>query len=328
MMGAQHAATLATMPGAELLVCCDLDPLAVERLPHGIAFTTVLDRALATPGLDAVVIATPQSHHATAVRAAVDHGLAVLCEKPIADSLDSADAIAELAAVSSRPIVIGHMYRFDPRYRALADAVLGGRLGDVVHLSTRGLTPSYEGRLLAHRTSLAIENAVHGLDVMGWLAGPIERIYAEASRRGVVGAGAVESIVATLAFRSGAVGTLEVDWALPVEAGLANVDNVMVVGTTGIGWIDGRDFGVGVLTANQPPSYPASFTYRGPGGAPQGIYRAEVEHFLRHVRGEGPWPVTIAEARAALAAGLALDASIRTGSAVRLADLESQHPGG
>ncbi len=119
MMGTEHAAILAASPSAELVVACDTDPGAAVRLPAGVRLTADLDDALDTPGLEAVVIATPQSHHLTAVRAALGRGLAVLCEKPVAHTLADADAIAALAGctwrttggrphVPLRPTVPGH----------------------------------------------------------------------------------------------------------------------------------------------------------------------------------------------------------------------------
>lgn len=116
MMGAQHAAILAASAAADLLVCCDTDPKATRHVPSGSTFTTSIEEALDAPGLEAVFIATPQNHHLTAVRAAVDRGLAVFCEKPVADSLAGADAIAAEALRSERPLVIGHMFRFESRY--------------------------------------------------------------------------------------------------------------------------------------------------------------------------------------------------------------------
>src|SRR4051812_3231283 len=63
MMGIEHAEILASSAAAELVVCCDLDDAARARVPDGAAFTTSLDEALDAPGLEAVFIATPQSHH-------------------------------------------------------------------------------------------------------------------------------------------------------------------------------------------------------------------------------------------------------------------------
>ena len=320
-MGAQHAAILAASAAADLLVCCDTDPKATRHVPSGSTFTTSIEEALDAPGLEAVFIATPQNHHLTAVRAAVDRGLAVFCEKPVADSLAGADAIAAEALRSERPLVIGHMFRFESRYGEIRAAIQDGRLGRLVHLSIRGLTPDFEGRALAGRTSLAVENAIHCLDVLRWMAGDIDQVYAEASRTGVTGEGLPDSIVATVRFSSGAVATLESDWALPSAAGLVSVDNLMVVGSEGVAWYDGRDSGTGILAASHAASFPGLLSYRDPGGSPHGLYRMEDEYFLALVRGGPAWPITISDARAALVAALALDRSVAEGRPIPLSEM-------
>ncbi len=321
VMGRQHADILATSMLADLAVCCDIDPAGAERVPAGVPFTTSLEEALATPGLEALFIATPQPFHEGAVRAALERGLHVFCEKPIAHTLASADAIVALEAAHPGRLVIGHMYRFDPRWMALKAAVVDGRLGRIVHLSTHGYTPDYEGRALADHTSLANENAVHGLDLLQWLAGPISRVYAEASRTGVAGEGQVDAIAVTLRFESGAIGSVETDWAMPSATGLSGELHFSAVGSEGVAWIDARDSGVGVLSTQGAPAFPGTLVYRDPSGAEQGIYRVEDEYFLAGVRDGRPWPVRAAEARSALRVALAVDRSLETGAPVTVADL-------
>jgi predicted dehydrogenase len=321
-MGRQHAGILAASPLAEIVVCVDVDPAAAERVPAGVAFTASLDEALATDGLEALFVATPQPFHETAVRAALERGLHVFCEKPIADTLASADAIVALEAAHPDRLVIGHMYRFDPRWRAVKEAVDAGRMGRLVHLSTHAFTPDYEGRDLADHTSLANENGVHGLDLLQWLAGPIVRVYGEASRTGVAGEGLVDAIAVTVRFASGAIGALEVDWAMPSETGLSFEIRLSVVGSGGTAWIDGRDSGVGVLSTSAPAAFPGTMVYRDPSGAEQGLYRLEDDYFLAMVRDGRPWPVTAAEARSALRVALAIDRSLETGAPVAVESLE------
>ncbi len=321
MMGTEHAEILAASPAADLVVCCDIDEGARARVPPGIRFTASLDETMDTSGLEAVFIATPQRHHLDGIRAAVLRGLAVFCEKPIADSLEAADEIAQLAAAARTPVVFGHMYRFDPRYRAIREAIQAGRLGRLVHLSLRGFTPDFEGRLLAGRTTLAVENAVHGFDLLRWLAGEIERVYAEASTTGVAGDGLQDAIAVTIRFASGAIGSLETDWALPTATGLSSSHHFMVVGSTGVAWIDARDSGVGVLSTKAIPEFPGTLTYRDPVGTPYGLYRTEDEYFLGMVRDGRTWPVSTEDARAALAVSIAVDRSIAEARPVTLAEI-------
>ncbi len=78
MMGREHAAILAASTAADLVVACDVDATASDRLPQGVPLVTDLDAALDTPDLEAVVVATPPDLHRSVVEAALAKGLAVL----------------------------------------------------------------------------------------------------------------------------------------------------------------------------------------------------------------------------------------------------------
>jgi predicted dehydrogenase len=318
MMGREHVAILAASAAARLVIACDIDPTARERLPAEVPLVTDLDHALDAKGLEAVIVATPPEHHRTTVEAAIERGLAVLCEKPIAGSLSDADAIVELGARPGAHLVIGHMLRFDPRYRAIADAVNAGRLGRPIQLTMRGNVPDFEGRALAGRISLSVENLVHAYDLWQWLCGPIVRVHGEASATDVLGPGIVDSIVVTVRFASGAVGSLASAWNMPSRLGYTSEHFFSLLGSEGLAWIDGRDSGAGIVGPDLT-SFPWMVSWSDPAGVPYGLFRTEVEHFLAGVRDGRPWPVSLPEARSALAVALAVDESIDTGQPVSIA---------
>jgi predicted dehydrogenase len=318
MMGSEHAAILAASPAAELLVTCDPDPAAASRVPEGVPLEKDLGTALGTPGLEAVVVATPQEHHRAVVEAALDQGLAVMCEKPIAASLTDADAIVERGRRPGSRLVIGHMFRFDPRYRAIAEAVTDGTIGRPIQLTSRGNVPDFEGELLAARTSLAVENLVHSFDLAQWMLGPISRVYGEASSTDVLGAGVVDAVVITARFESGAVGMFASGWNMPSALGYLSEHFFSLLGSEGLAWIDGRDSGTGIV-GQATTRFPSTLSYRDRDGVTYGLYRTEIEAFLRYVRDPAAtWPVTLDEARAALAVAIAADEAIDTGRPVEV----------
>ncbi len=77
VMGREHAQILEASPAAELVISCDKNPVAHTAVPDCVPFITNFDQALDVAYLEAVVIATPQSHHLTAVTASLERGLAV-----------------------------------------------------------------------------------------------------------------------------------------------------------------------------------------------------------------------------------------------------------
>lgn len=303
MIGAEHARLLAAAPGADLVACCDSDPAAAERVPAGARFTT--DPAELFDAVDAVWICTPETVHRPHVEQALDAGIAVFCEKPLARTLEDADALVRRVEATGEQLAVGHLLRFDPRYTAVRDAVAEGRVGKIATVAGRRNVPDFEGRLLHARTTPAIEIGVHDLDVMQWIAGPIVRVHAEAARTEIVGAGAVDAIVATVRFASGAVGTLELGWATPAATGLRSDYRLSVLGSDGGAFIELRDDGVAVFSGAGTTMPRAS-----------SALLLEDLAFLRLVRGGPAWPLGVAESRSALAAALAIDRSLEIGAPV------------
>jgi predicted dehydrogenase len=320
--GSAHASILAASAAAELAVCVDIDPEAVHRVPTGVALRKSLEESISEFAPEAVLVCTPQSRHLDDVRVALAHGLHVFCEKPLADTLANADAIVDLAADQADRLVVGHMYRFDSRYRRIADAIHAGKLGRIVHASWRVGTPDHEGMTLAGRTTLAMENAVHGLDLLRWLVGNVRRVYAETSRTGVAGEGRPDSLSVVLAFESGAVGSLEVDWALPTAAGISITQQVEVVGSEGVAWIRANEIDTAILTKSSPPTvHDRDFVDLDPHGVPFGIYRIEIESFLGRVRDGRRWPVTLDDAREAVRLAQAVDLSLAAERPILISDV-------
>ena len=296
-IGGVHAAAIAESRQGELSVCCDVERARAAACPAGARFTEDIEDALAEPGLGAVIVATPEPTHRVVVELALERGLAVLCEKPIAGSLADADAMIAAAERTGALLALGHAARFDPGYRRVAEALADGSLGEPVHLLARRASNIAEREVYAARTSLAVELAVHDLDLFRWLAGDIERVYAEIS---TLPDGEREtSLVATLRFRSGAVGALEASWAYPPESGIDFESELLLVGTRGVArYRHGED------SSLEDESRSA--------------IAAELDHFFAHVRGVADWPLGLADARAALAASLALDRSAATGSPIEI----------
>src|SRR5262249_34736971 len=95
LIGSHHAANLARhIQGARLVGLADPQPGIAERAAASLGcdfWTRDLDRLLANPQVEAVVIASPAAYHVDAVVAAAQAGKAVFCEKPLANILADAD---------------------------------------------------------------------------------------------------------------------------------------------------------------------------------------------------------------------------------------------
>jgi predicted dehydrogenase len=126
--------------GVEVIALCDVDSAhlsqsadKVEKL-QGSRPRTCKSYAelLAVTGLDAVIIATPPHWHALQLIAALDRGLDVYCEKPLAYDIRECRAMAEAVQKSGRIVQVGFQRRQSPAFQAVRDHLKAGHAGRVV----------------------------------------------------------------------------------------------------------------------------------------------------------------------------------------------------
>jgi predicted dehydrogenase len=145
------------------LVVCDRDPRARE----GLEVEWVADWRDALSRVDAVDVVTPAEAHADIAREALARGLDVLVEKPLAPQPEVAFELDALARARGAVLHVGHVFRFSPEARALADALRRGRIGRPRYLSGHFLglkRPRTDG-------GVAISDAIHWIDLASWLLG-------------------------------------------------------------------------------------------------------------------------------------------------------------
>jgi predicted dehydrogenase len=192
-MGRAHAAAYAALQDrARVVVVCALSAGAAElgaRL--GAPVVSEVDAALATPGVEAVDICLPTPMHRSVAERALSLGHHVLLEKPLALTLEDADAIGAAAAASGRVLMVGHVLRFFPEMRAVADVLAGGSLGRPLSASAVRLSPAPDWNewMLdpAQSGGVAVDLMIHDLDLLlAWL-GPARGVVArEAGPRHVM----------------------------------------------------------------------------------------------------------------------------------------------
>ncbi|MGY1710457.1 Gfo/Idh/MocA family protein [Geodermatophilus sp. SYSU D00758] len=176
LMGADHVARLhGRISGASVVAVSDAFPEKAEEVAAAVPGCRVAPdplAAIADPGVDAVVIATPGRFHHEQVLACIEHGKPVLCEKPLTTDAGSSLAVvraedAYAARTGRRLVQVGFMRRFDPEYAELRRLLASGELGEplVVHCAHRN--PSVP----PHFTSemMITDSVVHEVDVTRFL---------------------------------------------------------------------------------------------------------------------------------------------------------------
>ena len=133
--GRNHVRNLATLPEAELVAVCDLSEArraAVQRQYPGVRVTA--DHSEALDLAEAVVIATPATSHAELALQAIERGMPVLVEKPLALSVRDAESVAEASEARGVPVVTGHLLLFHSAVEKLQQLIDDGELGDLYYL--------------------------------------------------------------------------------------------------------------------------------------------------------------------------------------------------
>ncbi len=166
----------------ELAAVADCNAALLEAAPHAHRYPS-LEAMLKEETLDAVYIATlPDTHHALTLTA-LQHGLHVVCEKPLAATLEEASAMNHAAREAGRQLVVMFESRFHDYNRTIREWITSGRLGRVeaIHLQTLGKHPTAQPR----RTNLlnaagCLDCGIHKLDLVRyWNNGALwEKIHA------------------------------------------------------------------------------------------------------------------------------------------------------
>jgi predicted dehydrogenase len=174
---------------AEIVAVCDIDrdraESSAERL-RGVRAETSLDEVLAADDIDVVDLCTPPALHVVQVEATLAAGKHVVCEKPIAGSLEEVDRLIEAEEASSHTVMPIFQYRYGngiQKVKALVDqGVAGpGRAATVeVHWRRRAdyYAVEWRGRWETELGGVLLAQAIHALDMLTYVAGPVRAVQA------------------------------------------------------------------------------------------------------------------------------------------------------
>ena len=130
---------VASTTGLEVAWVCDLDPLRLEEISRKVRVTRTTTRyadLLEDPTLDAVVIATPVATHRKLGEAALLAGKHLWVEKPLAGTLEDAQALVDTAKKADRRLLCDHTFVYTPAVRKIRELIASGDLGDVLYFDS------------------------------------------------------------------------------------------------------------------------------------------------------------------------------------------------
>jgi UDP-N-acetyl-2-amino-2-deoxyglucuronate dehydrogenase len=219
-MGKHHCKAVTSAPNARLVAVCDVDeerlgPVAEE---YGCAAYTDVAEMLGNDEIEVVNVATPSGSHTEVALQCAAAGKHLIVEKPADITVARVDEL--IAGVERAGIKAGGIFqsRLDPLNMAIRDALQAGQLGKLIgvhgHLPWYRKQSYYEGAHGSWKGTWAMDGGgslmnqgVHTVDLLQWLAGPVESVM---GMFGVFGheIEAEDQSVALLRFANGALGTL------------------------------------------------------------------------------------------------------------------------
>jgi predicted dehydrogenase len=206
---------------AEVAVIAGVDPSAERRellgRQYGFSTFATLEEALASVDADAACVLSPARWHEEHAVACLKAGLHVLCEKPLALTVESADRMILAAEQTGKQLGYGSSYRYLPALTTAREIIATGAIGEVLLMQEQvvGGTGIDEATALgpAHYPAGGpggggmglVDHGIHLIDIFSWLIGnPI----ISASGRGVVSGEPLVTEYLVMQFESGATGIL------------------------------------------------------------------------------------------------------------------------
>ena len=333
---AAHFIACRKAANVRLYAICDAAEDLLERMvavhQPVMAFTDYA-QMLGDPKVDAVIVAVADQFHIPLAIKALEAGKHVLVEKPVATTVEDAEALAAAAELHQRVVLVGHEKRYDPGI-AFARDFIRDQIGDLIALkhwycdstyrypmtdAVQPLIESGQGVLRPpgdpkadRRRYLVLGHGSHMLDTARYLGGPITAIRARLSTRGETYCWFLET-----EFESGCLGQLDLTIAVRMDWW----EGFQVYGENGS--VLGKVFNPWYLRAAEVQCFSAKDRqFHQPLGEDADVFRLQVEELARMIRtGEPGRGAGVEDGIASVRGMVAIARAVESGDWVRLADV-------
>ena len=319
-VGRTHLATYQQHPDATIrgVVDIDTDLAADMGKTFGVSSYASINALLANQQIDAASICTPPGVHADQVETLTAAGVHVLLEKPIASSLTDCRRIIDAGDRANVTVMVAQKKRFIPAYAFLKER-FGGEFGqplwvNVKYALGRVTKPWFWDE--ADGGGPIVENAIHVFDLIRFLMGDVESVFAEGGNLFMPDyPDQIDTAAVVLRFVSGGIGNITCGYGS--EWGFAD-ERISIATPKVVCEMQGRFDGPQELRyiyrdrPDQP--YTPEFDPDVNG------FEREIDAFLSTVESGGPSPIPAEDAARSLAVALAVKQSAREGQRITLGD--------
>jgi len=219
VIGRFHAERLLSVDQGKLVVICDKNAESAQNLAqkYNCDWSDDVDAVLRRPDVDIVNICLPSGMHAEYAIKAAKAGKHVITEKPIDITAENARSMIEECRKASVKLAIISQHRLQPSTQQIKKDIDQGKLGKLIigNAAINWYRPqeyydsgAWRGTWAFDGGGALMNQGVHSVDVLQYLMGPIESVYAHCETLGHERIEVEDAAVATLRFRNGAIGTL------------------------------------------------------------------------------------------------------------------------
>jgi predicted dehydrogenase len=200
-------------PDVQVRWICDLNRDRLEQFRRrypATRTTTSIERVLADPDVDAVIIATPVHTHYDLAAQALYAGKHTFVEKPLASSTELADELVRMASERDLTLMCGHTFIYSPPVRAVKRMLEAGKLGDVYFISSSRVNLGLHQR----DVSVIWDLAPHDFSILLYWLSELPTTVRAVGRDSIV-SGIADVAFITLTFASGIIVNVELSWLAP-----------------------------------------------------------------------------------------------------------------
>ncbi|MBS1669329.1 MAG: Gfo/Idh/MocA family oxidoreductase [Bacteroidetes bacterium] len=240
MIAQVHARAIAEIANAKLIGIYSIHKNKSDDFAqkHGCTVFNTLEEMLKVPEMDIICICTPSGIHLEPALKCIEAGKHCLIEKPMEITLERCDGILEAARKAAVKIGVIFPSRFYDKSRLLKKSVDANRFGQLVLGSAYikwSRSPEYYASGLWRGTwqydggGALMNQGIHSVDLLQWFMGPVVSVQSVAANIRHKGIEVEDTIVSTLKFQNGALGTIECSTAVFPGA----LKRIEIMGTEG-----------------------------------------------------------------------------------------------
>jgi len=324
LWGGLHGAVYGSAPGVELLGVADLveDRARAMGEKYGATAYTDYRELLADERIRAVSIVTPDFAHAEIAIAAAEAGKHILCEKPLATTVEECERIVKAAEEAGVKLMVDFHARWSPPFYQAWEGIRAGRIGQPQHvyyrLNDRIFVPT-EMLSWAAKSTVMWFIGSHSIDTIRWLLGDeVVQVYAVSGSRVLkeMGIDTPDYYQSTLTFRLGATAVIENSWIVPNT--MPNIIDLKgeIVGSKGAIYFDASHNRTMEEYTEKEANYPDILVMPTVYGEQKGFAAESIRHFVDCVVKDGEPMVTGRDGLIVTEVICAVEESIRTGAPV------------